>query len=157
MPKTILVLIVLCWLATCGCSKKEEVEAKPVTPVQVTPVREASIRHIVSADGVLYAMDQASVMPKVSTPVEKFLVNRGDHVRQGQLLAVLESRDLAGAAAEGRGQLAQAEANYRVTSGASLPEEVTKSQGDVEAARQAMEAAQKVVESRQKLFTEGAI
>ena len=74
MPKTILTLIALCWLATCGCSKKEEVEAKPVTPVQVTPVREASIRHIVTADGVLYPLDQASVMPKVSAPVEKFLL-----------------------------------------------------------------------------------
>jgi multidrug efflux pump subunit AcrA (membrane-fusion protein) len=158
MPKTILFLITaVCWLATCGCSKKEEAEAKPVTPVQVTPVREASIRHIVTADGVLYPVDQASVMPKVSAPVEKFLVNRGDHVRQGQLLAILESRDLAGAAAESKGQLDQAEASYRLTSGASLPEEITKSQGDVDAARQAMDAAQKLVESRQKLFTDGAI
>ncbi len=152
------VLVAVCLVATLGCSKKaEEAEAQPVVPVQVAPAKLESIRRIVTADAVLYPVDQASVAPKISALVEKFLVNRGDHVRQGQLLAVLESRDLAGAAAEGRGQLDQAEANYRVTSGASLPEEITKSQGDVEAARQAMDAAQKVVESRQKLFTEGAI
>jgi multidrug efflux pump subunit AcrA (membrane-fusion protein) len=53
--------------------------------------------------------------------------------------------------------LDQAEAGYRLTSGASLPEEIAKSQGDVEAARQAMDATQKLVESRQKLFADGAI
>lgn len=158
MPNRILTLTALCLVATLGCSKQaEEAEVQPVVPVQVAPAKLESIRRIVTADAVLYPVDQASVAPKISAPVEKFLVNRGDHVRQGQLLAVLESRDLAGAAAEGKGQLDQAEANYRVTSGASLPEEITKSQADVESARQAMDAAQKVVESRQKLFTEGAI
>jgi HlyD family secretion protein len=157
MPKTIFLFIAACWLATCGCSKKEEAETKPVVPVEATPVREASIRHIVTADGVLYAMDQASVMPKVSAPVEKFLVNRGDHVRQGQLLAVLENRDLAGAAAESKGQLDQAEANYRMTSGASIPEEAIKSRGEVQSARQARDAAQKLLQNREQLFKEGAI
>ena len=36
-------------------------------------------------------------MPKITAPVQKFLVNRGDHVKQGQLLAVLENRDLTAA------------------------------------------------------------
>jgi HlyD family secretion protein len=152
------ILIAACLLITSGCAKKEEeAESLSVVPVQVTPVRQASIRHVVSADGVLYPLDQASVMPKISAPVEKFLVNRGDHVRQGQLLAELESSDLAGAAAESKGQLDQAEASYRLTSGASLPEELIKSRGEVQAARQAMEAAQKLLQNREQLFREGAI
>jgi HlyD family secretion protein len=152
------ILIAACLLITSGCAKKdEEAESLSAVPVQVTPVRQASIRHIVTADGVLYPLDQASVMPKVSAPVEKFLVNRGDHVRQGQLLVVLESSDLAGAAAESKGQLDQAEANYRLTSGASLPEELIKSRGEVQAARQAMDAAQKLLRNREQLFKEGAI
>jgi multidrug efflux pump subunit AcrA (membrane-fusion protein) len=84
-------------------------------------------------------------------------VNRGDHVTQGQLLAVLESRDLAGAAAESKGQVDQAEASYRVTTGASLPEEIVKSRGEVQSAQQSMEATQKLLENRQKLLAEGAI
>lgn len=144
-------------LAMSGCSKKEEKEAEPIVPVQVMPVRTDSIRRIVTADAVLFARDWSNVMPKISAPVRKFYVNRGDHVKQGQLVAELESSDLRAAAAESKGQFDQAEANYRTTAGASVPEEVVKAELDVQAAKQAADAAQKLLENRQKLLQEGAL
>ena len=105
----------------------------------------------------LFPRDQASVMPKITAPVQKFYVNRGDHVKQGQLLAVLENRDLTAAAAEAKGALAQAESNLRTTQGAVVPEAVVKAQTDVDAARQARDAAKKVLDSREQLFEEGAL
>ena len=74
--------------------KKAEPESKPVAPVQVAPAIKGSIRVIVNADAVLFPRDQANIVPKISAPVRRFLVNRGDHVKQGQLLAELENRDL---------------------------------------------------------------
>ena len=139
-----------------GCGRKEE-EAKPVVPVEVAPAIRGSIRHIVTADAVLYPRDQANIVPKISAPVRRFLVNRGDHVKQGQLLAVLENRDLAGAAQASKAQYEQAQSNYRNTSAASVPEEITKAQADVDAARQSLDAAKKLLDSRQQLFTEGAL
>ena len=50
-----------------------------------------AIDHMVTADAVLYPINQANVTPKISAPVKRVLVNRGDHVRAGQLLAELES------------------------------------------------------------------
>lgn len=149
------VLVLLLVLA--GCGKEEQKEAEPVVPVQVTAVRMDSIRRIVQADGILYPRNQASVVPKISAPVRKFYVNRGDHVRQGQLLAVLENRDLAAAAEESKGQYDQAEANYRSTTAASVPEEVIKAQTDVQAYKEALDAAGKVLENREKLYKEGAL
>ena len=139
-----------------ACGHKEN-EAKPVVPVEVAPVIRGSIRQIVTADAILYPRDQANIVPKISAPVRRFLVNRGDHVRQGQLLAVLENRDLVGAATSSKGQYAQAAANYRSTAGATVPEEVTKAQTDVNAARQALDAAKKLLDSREQLFKEGAL
>jgi multidrug efflux pump subunit AcrA (membrane-fusion protein) len=144
-------------VAACGCSKKEAKEAEPVTPVEVAPVERTSLHRIVTADAVLYPRDQAAVTPKISAPVRAFYVNRGDVVKRGQLLAVLENRDLAAAAAAGKGQLAQAEANYRSTSGASVPEEVNRARADVRAAGQALAAAEKLLESREQLYKEGAL
>ena len=144
-------------LLAVGCGKQEEKEAEPVVPVQVTPARTGSIRHIIQADGVLYPVNQASVVPKISAPVRTFYINRGDHVRQGQLLAVLENRDLAAAAQESKGQYDQAEANYRSTTAATVPEEVIKAQTDVQAYKEALDAARKVFESREKLYKEGAL
>src|SRR5260370_14956932 len=157
MRNRMLLTIAASLLAMSGCSKKEEKEAEPIVPVQVTPVRQDSIRRIVTADAVLFARDWSNVMPKISAPVRKFYVNRGDHVKQGQLVAELESSDLRAAAAESKGQFEQAEANYRTTAGAAVPEEVTKAQADVQAARQAADAAQKLLENRQKLLQEGAL
>ena len=139
-----------------ACGRKEE-EARPVVPVEVAPAIRGSIRHIVTADAVLYPRDQANIVPKISAPVRRFLVNRGDHVKQGQLLAVLENRDLAGAAQASKAQYEQAQSNYRNTSAASVPEEITKAQADVDAARQSLDAAKKLLDSRQQLFTEGAL
>jgi HlyD family secretion protein len=141
-------------IAACGA--KEEPASEPVTPVQVAEVVKGTIHDIVTADAVLYPKDQANINPKISAPVRRFLVNRGDHVKQGQLLAELENRDLVAAATESRGQLAQAESNARVTT-ASVPEQMTKAQTDVDAAKAATDAAQKLLDSRQQLLKEGAI
>ncbi len=151
--------MVLLIVALCGCSKKEEADnaAPEAAPVQVAPARQESIRRIIEADAVLYPLDQSGVMPKISAPVQKFYVNRGDHVKAGQLLATLENRDLTAAVAEGKGQLDQAESNLRATSTATIPEQVIKAQTDVQSAQQAQDAAQKLLANRQKLFEQGAL
>ena len=87
-----------------------------------TAVTQTTVHRIISGDGVLFPRDQASIMPKIAAPVAKFHVNRGDHVKQGQLLAELENRDLTADVAEGQGAVLQAEANLRSTSAAAVPE-----------------------------------
>jgi len=150
------ILLLLC-LALAGCTKKEPQEAEAVVPVTVVEVQKRNLEHVIQADGVLFPINQASVMPKISAPISQFLVNRGEHVRRDQLLATLENRDLTAAAIENKGLLDQAEANYHNIAGASLPEEMTKSKYDEQAAQQALEAAQKLYESRKKLHEEGAL
>src|SRR5262249_44693805 len=85
------------------------------------------------------------------------LANRGDHVKEGQVLATLESRDLQATAAANKGQVAQAEANLANTENATLPEAIVKAKTDVQSAQEAGTAARKVLESRQKLLAEGAL
>src|ERR1700681_34879 len=131
-------------LAACG---KKEATPEPVTPVQVAPVIRGSIRLVVNADAVLYPRDQANIMPKISAPVRRFLVNRGDHVKRGQLLANLENLDLVALAQESKGQFGQAESNYRSTTALGVPEQVLKAQTDLDAARDSLDAAKKLLES----------
>ncbi len=153
-----LALICATLMLTAACSKKEETETEAVAPVQVAPVTQATIHRVVEADAVLYPFDQSSIMPKISgAPVKKFFVNRGDHVKEGQLLATLENRDLVAAAAASKGQVDQAQANLHATTAATVPESVTKSVADVQSAQQQLDAAQKLLESRERLFKEGAL
>jgi len=157
MRRTSGCLVPLCLLALTNCGKKEEKEAEPIVPVQVTAVRQDSIRRIVTADAVLYPFNQASVTPKVSAPVKKFYINRGDHVKEGQLLAVLENGDLSAAARESKGLYEQAAANYRGTSAATLPVQITTAQSNLQAAKEALDAAKKLLDSREQLFKENAL
>jgi outer membrane protein TolC/multidrug resistance efflux pump len=151
----LLVVIALLFLAACG-SQPQEKEKAPA-PVQVTAVSQATIRRIVQGDGALFPRDQASLMPKIVAPVQKFYVNRGDHVKQGQLLAMLENRDLIDAAEESKGAVDQAESNLRTTEGATVPDSVVKAQTDAESAREARDNAKAVLDSRQQLFKDGAL
>ena len=70
-------------------------------------------------------------------------MNRGDHVKRGQLLAVLENRDLIYAAAESKGAVEQAESNLRTTEISTVPDSVVKAQTDLEAAREARDSAKR--------------
>jgi RND family efflux transporter MFP subunit len=78
-------------------------------------------------------------------------------VHQGELLAVLENRDLTAAAQDSRGAYDQAQAAYETTTGASLPEEIQKAEADAQQAQQALDAQEKVFQSRQQLFDQGAL
>jgi HlyD family secretion protein len=140
-----------------ACSKREEKEPETAVPVQTTAVKRDSIRKIIQAQAIVYPADQAAITPKISAPVYKFYVNRGDHVRKGQLLAELENRDLAAAVVEAKANYDQAAANYSTTTAATLPEEIHRSQSDVQSNKEALDAAQKVYESRKKLVDEGAL
>ena len=159
MKFTIVNLLAACallGLTTAAC-KKAEPEPAVVAPVRVAPAIKGSIRLLVNADAVLFPRDQANIVPKINAPVKRFLVNRGDHVKQGQLLAELEGRDLAAAAQESRGQYEQAQSNYRSTTAAGVPEQMTKAQTDVAAAREARDAAKRLLDNRQQLFKDGAL
>jgi multidrug efflux pump subunit AcrA (membrane-fusion protein) len=140
-----------------GCSKETEKEVEPVAQVQVAEVRAEPIQRVITAEGVLRALDQASIIPKISAPVTRFYVNRGDCVRKGQLLATLENRDLAASVMDTKGVYEQTEANYRITSSAALPDELVKAQSDEQAAREQMDAAKKLLDSREQLYRDGAL
>jgi multidrug efflux pump subunit AcrA (membrane-fusion protein) len=153
--RTLLTLAALAALS--ACSKPKEAETEPVAPVQVTAAVRGPIQRIVTADGILYPLDQAAVMPKISAPVKSFSANRGDHVAKDQLLVTLENRDLQAAVAEARQLYEQALSAQRNTTGAQLPEDATKARQDVTSSKEALDAAQKVYESRKQLFEEGAL
>jgi HlyD family secretion protein len=128
-----------------------------VVSVEAAHVQRSEIEQQVSASAVLYPLNQAVIVPKISAPIEKFYVERGDHVKAGQLLAVLENSDLAAATAEAQGTFQQAEANYESTSASSLPEQIQKAEGAVKSARAAYKAAKQLYDNSKKLYQQGAL
>src|SRR5271166_2123757 len=143
-------------LLQAACSKKEA-ESGPEVTVQAAKAEKQSIRQIIRSEAVLYPKNQAAITPKVVAPVKPFYVNRGSRVHEGQLLAVLENRDLAAAETDTKGSYHQAEANYQIETTSALPEEWQKAEYDLKAAKENYDAQQKIYDSRKKLYDEGAL
>jgi multidrug efflux pump subunit AcrA (membrane-fusion protein) len=149
------VMLAFC-LCFTGCGESEKKESPEVT-VKAAPAATEDISRVVNTDAIIFPIAQSAITPKISAPVKKFYVVRGQKVRQGQLLATLENRDLSAAALDNKGAYEQAEAAYSTSLGATLPEENAKAELDVQTAQQELDAQQKLYDSRQDLFKQGAL
>lgn len=155
-PGARLILILAAVWLPAGCAKHEE-EVVPEVPVEVRAARSGEIAEVVSAEAVVFPLEQAVVTPKISSTIKSFRVQRGSRVRKGQLLAVLENADLSAAAVQSKGEYEQAEAGYVSSTAAGVPEQVQKAELDAASLKAALDAQQKIYESRKELFGEGAL
>jgi len=155
--KALLTLIVAAFLLISIACSGEKGDKEPTVTVQVVPVEKTTIEHVIKTQAILFPRQQAAIVSKISAPVQKFLIKRGSVVHEGQLLAVLENRDLSAAAQENKGAFSQAEATYATTTAAGLPEEMQKAEADAQQTKQALDAQEKVFQSRQQLYQEGAL
>lgn len=157
LPQKKSALFALAALMVVGCSGKEAPAPEAEVAVQAATVEKGPIQEVISTEGVLYAKSEASIVPKISAPVEKFFVNRGSRVRTGQLLARLENHDLQAAVQQAKGAFEQAEAAYATSTEVNVPTEIQSAELNVKETKESMEANRMMYESRQKLFDAGAI
>jgi len=138
-----------------GCKK----EATP--PVEVTVQAEhpeqGSMSEHINVDAILAPLAQAAIEPKITAPVRIFYVQRGDKVKEGELLATLENTDLTAAALDNTGSYMTAEAAYATATKAQVPEDAQKAELDFAQAKANLDLNQSIVNSRKQLFAEGAI
>ncbi|MCX6622810.1 MAG: biotin/lipoyl-binding protein, partial [Acidobacteria bacterium] len=93
MRQQSLLLLSVLVLAGCG-SQPEEAHPKPVVAVKVVRAELADVPSTVSAPAFLFAREQANIGARVTAPIRKLLVRKGDTVAAGQVLAQLDNRDL---------------------------------------------------------------
>lgn len=149
------------WLAGCvaGCNGGNAgiSDATPVPVVQTATAQMRPIENVIEAQGTVFPVQQASLSPKVSAPVQEYFVNRGTHVHKGQLLAVLANQDLKAAALSAKGSYDQAQAEYEATTQSTLPEEIEAAQTAVDDAKSALQENRRLYESDRNLYQQGAI
>jgi HlyD family secretion protein len=143
-------------LLPTACSKTAETAPTEVY-VQAAHPERGDIAEQIVVDATLGPLAQAAISPKVTAPVKKFYVQRGSHVRAGQLLASLENSDLKAAALDNKGAYNAAQGTYDIATGATVPEDTVKAELDFSQATANLNLAQSIVDSRAQLFAQGAI
>ncbi len=154
-----LVLLIAAAIAggTAGCGRGHPEPAGPPPVVAVARAQRESIAEIITGEAELFAYRQASLSPKILSPVYRYFVDRGQAVHKGQLLAVLENRDLAAGVQAAEGAVKQAQANYTTTAAATVPQQLQKAETDVTDAKAKLAAQQKLYDNRERLYQQGAI
>lgn len=140
-----------------ACKKAADTEEKPVVTVQAVHPSTGAITEDIAADATLAPIAQAALLPKVTAPVKAFYVQRGSHVKAGQLVATLENSDLAAAALDNQGTYTAAKGAYTAATQSTLPEEANRSRLEVEQARATLDLDNSIVAARKQLLAEGAI
>jgi len=140
-----------------GCKAKEAAAPEAEVTVQAEHPEQGPMAEHITSDGVLSPLAQAALSPKISAPIRRFYVQRGSHVKAGQLLATLENRDLQAAALDNQGTYTAAQAIYETQTRAQVPEDLQKAQLDVTQTKANLDLNQSIVRGRQQLFSQGAI
>ena len=92
------------FLAACSSNEKRLAEPGPVVSgVQTEIVHLESAPQLYQAVGTIRSANTAILAAQLAGTVREVRVQAGDHVKRGQLLAVLDDRSAAGAGARGRG------------------------------------------------------
>ncbi|HEX37264.1 MAG TPA: efflux RND transporter periplasmic adaptor subunit [Candidatus Cloacimonetes bacterium] len=96
--------LILILIFILGCSKQETVEQEVISEgknfVEVDKVIQKDIEEIITYSGKLKAYKSAYVAPEISIKVKEFVVDEGDQVTKGQLLALMDDTQLAQAKAQ---------------------------------------------------------
>ncbi len=157
-PHVIVLAILLpCAVFLQACKKTGDADAAAVVTVQAEHPEVGEISERIVTDATLSPVAQAAISPKITAPVREFYVQRGSKVKAGQLLAVLENRDLSAQALDSKGQYAAAQASFDMQTKAQVPEDYRKAELDLAQAKAQLDLQKQIVASRKKLLADGAI
>lgn len=152
-----------CWalaaaVILAGCAApQEEAPPKPLVAVKTAKAALAEIRTIVSASSVIFPREQANIAARVTAPIQTLKAGKGDTVRAGQVLAVLENRDTLAQEEEARAAVEDAQANLLKTTSGTLPTDAERARGQLATSEAALNLARKFYQRRSELFKQGAI
>jgi multidrug efflux pump subunit AcrA (membrane-fusion protein) len=151
-------LFALSMLGLAACSNPDPAsEATPVVSVRVASVRRADIPIITSGPAIIFPKQQANVMSRITARIRQLRANKGDNVRAGETLAVLENQDLIAQRDQAQGTVEDASATLQKTLVNTLPADLARAKSQLDSAQAALDQAEKNLERRKSLFAQGAI
>jgi multidrug efflux pump subunit AcrA (membrane-fusion protein) len=134
-----------------------ETEVTPLVSVKVVKAEKESIAAPVSAVGTIWPREKADVAAKISAQITKMALLKNKVVHAGEVIAVLESRDLQTQRAEAVAALNEARANERSLITGTIPKTNAEDQKALLDARAKVNNARATYERRRALFEKGGI
>lgn len=144
----VLLVLILFW-RRCHAGAAGEGDGNVVVSVAVAKAERAPIANEIALVATLVPRREATINPKISGQIVQMPLLTNRPVHAGEVLAVLESRDLQAQRGEAAGALVEAES--------SAKQQNTQEQKALRDARAALDTAQRTYDRRKQLFAEGGI
>jgi len=132
-------------------NKAREVEV--ATVVRQSPSTDDSV--ILTAGGYIVPHQRVDVSSKITGRVEQLLVDKGDVVKQGQILARLDNREILAQLAQSRATRQAAEARLNEAVAGSRPEEIQRALAGLEQAEANLRTAKTNLDRAKQLNRTG--
>ena len=140
-----------------ACSRENETKPEPVVEVKAARTEVADLDVTVHAPAAVFPRQQANIASRVTSPIRELRARKGDSVSAGQVLAVLENRDVRAQQQEALAALEDATAQLQKISTGTLPTDIERARGQLATAEAALNQARKIYDRRAELFKLGAV
>ena len=151
----ILLIVVVVWRRKTAAAAEET--TTPVVSVKVAKAEKDAIAAQIVAVGTIWPREKSDVGAKISAQIKKMALLKNKVVRAGEVIAVLESRDLQAQRAEAVAALNQERANERSVTTGTIPQTNAQDQKALRDARAKATTARATFERRQVLYEKGGI
>ncbi len=132
-------------------------EAEKVVSVKIAKVERQPIAQEVAALGTIFASQQADVSSNLNAQIKQMNLLKNAVVKKGDVLAILESRDLQAQLAESAAALQEAKLNLSGLQKGAVPQTNIQQEKDLQDARATVANANNLYERRKDLYDKGGI
>jgi RND family efflux transporter MFP subunit len=85
----LLTALILFW----GCAGNNKEQNEIIRKVKIEPVQQADTLTVKNYSGIIKGASELNLAFRVAGPIQRILVKEGDYVKQGQLVAQMDTRD----------------------------------------------------------------
>src|SRR6266446_3451891 len=151
----ILVIVVVVWRRRAAAPADET--TTPVVSVKVAKAEKDAIATQIVAVGTIWPREKSDVGVKISAQIKNMALLKNKLVRAGEVIAVLESRDLQAQRAEAFAALNQERANERSVTTGTIPQTNAQDQKALRDAVARVSTARATYERRLVLYQQNGI
>jgi multidrug efflux pump subunit AcrA (membrane-fusion protein) len=139
-----------------GAAQSEE-ENKVTVSVKVAKAERGPMAATVTALGTIFPREQATVSAKIASQIKTMGILRNKQVKAGEVLAVLETKDLQAQKAEAEGALQEAQHSLEGMSLGAIPQTNAQDEKAIREAQANLKNAKATYDRRIVLFDQGGI
>jgi HlyD family secretion protein len=114
-------------------------QQRALRKIKTTPVTRGDLTILISANGTVQPESSVNVSPKTSGVLKKLLVEEGQYVQPGEIVAYMDSSNLQGQLLQARGNLAAAQANLTKITAGNRSQDIAQAQSQVDGANASLQ------------------